>query len=274
MRQGMVLGADDYLRKPVDVEVLVAAVHAQFKKRERLMQTQELKLDALVRNIVHALPHEMHTPLHQIMGFAQLLTTDPDSHQAREFANHILDASTRLERLVENYLVFAQAELIANDPRESAKLRNHDLVNAEAIIRDVAYSCADKFNRQVDLSVTAAPGMLPIACENLTKIVGELIDNAFKFSAPGAPVVVHAGSHEDTQRFVIEIRDYGRGMSIQQIKSLGAYMQFDRALYEQPGVGLGFALARRLVELHDGEIEIHSEPSRGTQVKVSLPAPA
>ena len=270
MRQGMVLGADDYLRKPVEVDELVAAVHAQFKKRERLVQTQELKLDALVRNIVHALPHEMHTPLHQIMGFAQLLTTDPESHQAREFASHILDASNRLEHLIENYLVFAQAELIAHDPRESAKLRNHEPVDVEGIIRDVAFSCADKFNRHADLSINAQPAMLPIACENLTKIVGELIDNAFKFSKSGAPVIIQA-THAN-QHFVIEIRDYGRGMSTEQIKSMGAYMQFDRALYEQSGVGLGLALARRLVELHGGEMEIDSEPQRGTRVRLSFPA--
>ena len=272
MRQGMVLGADDYLRKPVEVDELVAAVHAQFKKRDRLAQTQELKLDALVKNIVHALPHEMHTPLHQIMGFAQLLTTDPDSPQAREFANHILAASTRLEHLIENYLVFAQAELIAHDPRESAKLRNHDPVEADGIVRDVANASADQYERVADLCVETQPGTVSIARENLTKIVGELIDNAFKFSKPGAPVMVNTSLDAEKKRYMIDIRDFGRGMTVEQIKSLGAYMQFDRALYEQPGVGLGLALARRLIELHDGEIEIQSEPDKGTRVRLILPS--
>jgi len=272
MRQGMELGADDYIRKPVEADELVAAVNAQIKKRERLAQTQDIKLDALVRNIIHALPHEMHTPLHQIMGFAQLLATDPDSRQAREFASHILDASSRLQHLVENYLVFAQAELIASDPQEAAKLRNHEPVEAEAVLRDVARICADEHDRLDDLCIDTQPGSLPIAQENLTKIVTELIDNAFKFSEAGAPVVVQAACENGC--FVIHIRDYGRGMSAEQIKSMGAYMQFDRTLYEQTGVGLGFALARRLVELHDGKIEIHSEPKKGTRVRLSLPLAA
>ncbi|MBE0688588.1 MAG: ATP-binding protein, partial [Anaerolineae bacterium] len=53
--------------------------------------------------------------------------------------------------------------------------------------------------------------------------------------------------------------------------SIGAYMQFDRALYEQQGVGMGFYLAKRMVELHGGEFEVHSGPGKGTGVQFTIP---
>ena len=65
----------------------------------------------------------------------------------------------------------------------------------------------------------------------------------------------------------------GRGFSPEQIASVGAYMQFDRKLHEQQGLGLGLTIARRLTELHGGTLALQSEPGVGTSVEVKLPRP-
>ena len=59
-------------------------------------------------------------------------------------------------------------------------------------------------------------------------------------------------------------------MTAEQIKSLGAYMQFNRALFEQQGLGLGFTLAQRLVELHSGKLRIESRPDQGTAIGIEM----
>ena len=67
------------------------------------------------------------------------------------------------------------------------------------------------------------------------------------------------------------VSDQGRGFSTEQITRVGAYMQFDRKMQEQQGLGLGLAIAKRLVELHGGTLSIVSEPSTGTVVTAKFP---
>jgi signal transduction histidine kinase len=96
-----------------------------------------------------------------------------------------------------------------------------------------------------------------------------LLDNACKFSDAGTTIVVRAWSEPD--RYVVQVTDRGRGMTPQQWESLGAYMQFDRRIYEQQGAGLGLVIAKRLTELHGGVIGFSSVPDKGTTVTVALP---
>jgi two-component system sensor histidine kinase/response regulator len=70
---------------------------------------------------------------------------------------------------------------------------------------------------------------------------------------------------------VLSVSDQGRGFSPEHISRVGAYMQFDRTLHEQQGLGLGLTIARRLTELHGGTLAIQSEKNAGTTVVVKLP---
>jgi signal transduction histidine kinase len=70
------------------------------------------------------------------------------------------------------------------------------------------------------------------------------------------------------QQWMLKITDQGRGMMGEQIKNIGAYMQFERERYEQQGSGLGLIIARLLTQLNDGELRIESIPNQGTAVTV------
>ena len=67
------------------------------------------------------------------------------------------------------------------------------------------------------------------------------------------------------------VSDQGRGFSTEHIAKVGAYMQFDRKMQEQQGLGLGLSIAKRLTELHGGTLAIHSGGDSKTTVTVRLP---
>ncbi|GAB4572489.1 MAG: hybrid sensor histidine kinase/response regulator [Anaerolineae bacterium] len=273
-RRGMELGADDYITKPFEPEDLLRAVQTQLAKRQSIEQHHATTLNLLKRNIIHALPHELRTPLGVIMGNAELLAMDAHAfgpEEVQQMAQAIVKHSRRLHNLFENYLIYAQIELIASDPVEREALRNHLIRDAGAIIEKGALEEAQAAvpPRTTDLQLSTIRIALRMSDDNLNKIVKELVSNACKFSKPGTPVIVQALREGDD--FVLSIRDQGHGMTTEQINQIGAYMQFDRRIYEQQGLGLGLFVTKRLVELHGGTLQIISAPEQGTEVRVRLP---
>jgi signal transduction histidine kinase len=104
------------------------------------------------------------------------------------------------------------------------------------------------------------------------KLIKELVHNAFKFSEARTPVRI--GGRRNGQAYTVSVQDQGRGMTAEQIADVGAYLQFERARHEQQGQGLGLTIARRLAELHRGQLSIESVPGQQTVVRVVFPMPS
>ena len=272
IRQGMELGVDDYLIKPVMPDDLYSAINVRLRKHERIAEKHENVLKELRQNIVYALPHEMRTPLHLILGFANMLEMNHKMAEPAEIlqsASAIFQAGQRLERLIENYLVCAQLEVIAADPDEQAMLQSNFTPQADEVIALTASNLAGAQARTDDLNLSLEAAALAISDESLNKLITELMDNALKFSEAGTPIMVR-GTREGA-RYLLSVEDRGRGMDAEQIQKIGAYMQFDRTFYEQQGLGLGLAIVLRLTELHGGEMRVESKKDHGTLIYCSLP---
>lgn len=273
IRRGMLSGAEDYIAKPVSPRDLLSSVEVQLQKRAILEEKHNSTLQLLRNNILYALPHELRTPLHLISGYAHLLEMDAgrsEPENVLESAHFIKMAAARLERLIENYLVFAQLELLHTNPDELQAAQNHIVKDCGTIIEEAASASAMVFDRSDDLQLDVCHLALRISEKNLYKVIFELADNAFKFSEPGTPVMI--SSKREADRLVIVVYDEGRGMAPEETEILGAYMQFGRELYEQQGVGLGFTVAKRLVELHGGAVKVDSLPGKGTAISMRFSA--
>src|SRR5690606_37742198 len=96
----------------------------------------------------------------------------------------------------------------------------------------------------------------------------ELVDNALKFSEMGTPVKV--SSWVDNESYHVTVRDGGRGMSDQEIERIGAYMQFQRHLYEQSGLGLGLIITKKYMQLFNGQFVINSVLNHFTEVTLTF----
>ena len=272
MRHGMTLGADDYLTKPFTFDELVGAVESRLKKKETVEQLSEKKLEDLRGNISLALPHELLTPLHGIMGLAALMeegyqTLKPE--EIHDYAKNIHEAGSRLNRLIENFLTYSRIELVSADAKKVEGLRQGALVATREIILDVASRLAGKYHRADEVMLQADEVSVLMQPDHFRKIIEELVDNAFKFSSQGAPVRVVALAR--AKQYTLSITDRGRGFTTEQISRIGAHMQFDRKYYEQQGSGLGLIICKRLAELYGGGLTVQSVAGQGTTVTVTLP---
>lgn len=272
MRHGMELGADDYLPKPFTTDALYAAVDARLKKAQTVRDEAERKLASLRDNISLMLPHELRTPLNGILAYGEMLATDSATLKAAEIAEmgHVIHQSgRRLERLIENFLIYAQLELVASDPKNINALRMGQTEHPASLIEKHAQAQAAQASRPQDLVLELSDVPVPMAEEYLAKIVDELVQNAFKFSKPGTPVRVQL--EENFNVAVLSVGDQGSGFSTEQIARIGAYMQFDRRMHEQQGLGLGLTIAKRLVALHGGTLSIESAKDHGATIVAKLP---
>jgi two-component system sensor histidine kinase/response regulator len=272
MRQGMNLGADDFLAKPFMLGELMAAVNARLKKQKIVAELSNHKLEQLRDSISLALPHELMTPLNGIIGFSSILISDHASLSSAdigEFAQHIHESAQRLQRVIENFLLYSQIELTAADPAKLAALRNSDPVTVKDFIPGSALKRAKNFKRQDDLSCNLEEACIQIQYPKLDKIIGELVDNACKFSNAGTTVVLHG--RVNGANYHLSVTDHGRGLTPEQISTLGAHMQFERKFYEQQGSGLGFAIAQRLTEVHGGALKVTSVPNQRTTIELTFP---
>lgn len=271
-RKGMELGADDYIVKPFSRTELLAAITCRLNKQTAIYQRTQEKLDNLRNSITLSLPHEMRTPLNGILGFSQMLMEESellDIESIKEMAEFIHISSQRLFHLIQKFLLYAELEIIATDPNRIHELQSqitdfptNNLIN---LVREKAKS----YDREADVQIEFYPCIIKIGENKISKIIEELIDNACKFSPSGTPITIK--NQIVNHHFSLTVGDRGRGMTLEQIAELGAYRQFERKLHEQQGSGLGLIIAKRLAELHGGQMSIHSQPQVQTLVTVILP---
>src|SRR4051812_18187426 len=176
MRHGMELGADDYLPKPFTIEALYAAVDARLKKAKTVREEAERKLADLRDNISMMLPHELRTPLNGILAYGEILTSDAATlppEEISEMGQVIYQSGKRLEHLVENFLIFAQLELLGSDPKKLESLLRTQTQSPVELIEKHARDQAHLANRPNDLFLEIADVIVPMSEDYLAKIVGE-----------------------------------------------------------------------------------------------------
>lgn len=273
IRYGMTLGADDYLTKPFNKEELLSAVNSRLEKQEEYNKKTEKKLQELRSNISYALPHEFRTPLSTILMSSSFITNRIE-HMSKDaiqqMSRKINLSAKRLHQLIENFLLYVQIETLSTNTEKLEQLKEKHTNKTKNIISQTAKFKALEMNREKDLLMEIENDHVYITDQSLEKITAELIDNAFKFSEKDSLVKITAQKTKDNSAYEIRFIDRGRGMNEEQIKKIGVYMQFDRKIYEQQGSGFGLTIAKRLTEMHKGNLYINSKYGEYTEIIISL----
>ncbi|MGB2926900.1 MAG: ATP-binding protein [Limnothrix sp.] len=277
VRRYMHAGANDCLPEPLSRQDLLATVHGCLQYQHQLEQQASQQLDQLRHNLTVALPHELRTPLQGIITSAELLSEYWDTlnrQDIQEITENISSSANRLNELIQKFLLYTQLDIASHQPENFNKWYSTVAGASELLITSLAETIAEKYGRRQDLVLNLCTAAIAIAEKWLSTLVEELVDNAFKFSDDQEEQVsqtVNITSRIRNDRWEIQVRDHGRGLTQAQIQNLGAYMQFDRLQFEQQGAGLGLAIAERIVKIYNGSMTINSTVNQGTTVTVSLP---
>lgn len=216
--------------------------------------------------------HELKTPLSVILSTVQLLehnkkaSNDTDSKFAR-YMNIIKQNSYRTVRLINSLLQISKIEAGYME----LHLQNVDVIK---LIREICLSISEylgqknitfEFKCNVDKFVSA------VDPEKMERILLNLLSNAFKFTEPGGKIIVEFFAESST--FTLSVRDTGAGIPNEKLDII--FERFGQArtphTKHHEGVGIGLSLVRKLIELHNGKIEVHSEIGKGTEFKVIIP---
>jgi PAS domain S-box-containing protein len=237
--------------------------------------TQEREIERMKSQFLSNISHELRTPLTPIKGYAEILgRRDVPPERMHQFAKGILESTARLERIVELLVDFSALEAGRLSPRARPVDLGVLLTTLAADWR--RRSPSHRIETVVDASLPRVLGDERL----LRRSLEELVDNAVKFSPDGGTVTLGARRTSvlrgEALRPAVEVSvaDEGIGIPAEDLPRIFSdFQQLDGSeTRSYGGLGLGLSFAQRIVEAHDGEIEVSSEPDHGTTVTITLPA--
>jgi signal transduction histidine kinase len=212
--------------------------------------------------------HELRTPLNAIIGFSQVLKQQmygPLNEKQADYVDDVLSSGQHLLNLINDILDLAKVEAGRMELQPSTFELPEVLENAMSMVRERATRQGIGLIVATDDSV----GAMEADERKVKQILFNLLSNAVKFT-PGGGKVTLAASAADGQ-VEISVHDTGVGISVEdQTRIFEEFYQVG-ASRTQEGTGLGLALTMRLVELHQGQLSVESEPGVGSTFTVTLP---
>jgi two-component system, sensor histidine kinase and response regulator len=273
VRQGMDLGADDYLTKPFTYKELLKAIETRLKRQQKVIGEYAKVKHELDTTVFATYYHEFNTPLHGILGGLNLLLNARDSFsevQIQELLASIQKSALRLNHSLANLMLFEEIKR-AEVYTELLTMFTNGYAKATWVqkVRTELLSMAKEiYNRTADVIINLEPVELKINQEYLQRLVLELVDNALKFSKAGHRVQVIGKRQNDG--YAIEVIDNGRGFRLDSLDEIAPFKQYNRKKFEQQGLGIGLYLVKRLAEFNEGQVKIASVEGEGTHVTVEL----
>ena len=235
--------------------------------------TREREVERMKTEFLSNISHELRTPLTPIKGYAEiLLRKELPVEKIRQFSSSILEATGKLERIVQLLVDFSAMEA------GRIQTRNADIDMSQMIGKVATDWQKRAANHQIECELEADLPEIVGDERLLVRTLNEVIDNAVKFSPDGGVVTLGArsyGGDDERPRFVeMKVTDHGIGISPEDLpKIFSDFHQLDGSeTRSYGGLGLGLAYVQRIIEAHEGEIQVSSDPKEGTVVKITLPA--
>ncbi|MBA4260953.1 MAG: hypothetical protein C0443_02720 [Comamonadaceae bacterium] len=218
-----------------------------------------------LRDISHALAHDLRTSLRHVASYAQMLG-DPvhagQPEQVARLALKVLDSSRRLQRLMESVSALARLQAVDLQP---------ETVDTARMVRSVIGEL-DERGGGVRVACSVAPGLPPIRADAalLRRVWQELLDNAWRHALSHAAPRIDVRCEAVPGGNAYFVHDNGLGFDPEKAAELFGLFQRAQGA-PTPGLGLGLAMVRRIVECHGGRVWATARPGEGASFGFSLP---
>ena len=228
--------------------------------------TEPQRLDAMRRDFVSNISHELRTPMGALCLLAETLAGETDPEVASRLAVRVQDEAIRLSDIMDDLLELSRIE--SNEASERSPVAiQHVISEALSRIKPVA----DEKQVSIETVLPALNLVVRADRRQLTSAVFNLLDNAVKYSDTHSLVRVTTQMGGDCVE--VEVRDRGYGIPLRHQKRIfERFYQVDQSRERTGGgVGLGLAIVRHVATNHGGEVKVESKVGEGSSFKLVLP---
>jgi signal transduction histidine kinase len=253
---------------PVEIATLGRAFNEMANSLERDARERD-RVERMKDDFVLTVSHELRTPVTVVKGFAEMLTAQRSSLNARQYeaAEVIAESSTQLQKMINDLLDLARSD--------AGKLRiERQPTPVRELLQRVGRQMRPHFDekdQQFSVSVEKDVPDVEADADRISQVLANLLTNANKYAPEGAQVKLSATRVGDEVEFAVI--DNGPGLNEEELDHV--FDRFWRAqsgeTQEVGGTGLGLAIAKSLVDLHGGAISANSTPGEGATFRFVLP---
>jgi signal transduction histidine kinase len=239
----------------------IGELAVNFNKMVRELQG----MDYMKKNFISNVSHEVKTPIAAITGFTEMLIDGGlEKEEENDYLLCIYNESIRLSRLCDNMMKVSQLD-------HQAILLNRRVFYVDEQIRKCIILLDEKWNeKNIDYELDLQKCKVSSDYDLLYQLWVNLIDNAIKFSEPGGKIYISAINDFNSNKIFVKIKDQGIGITEEKLhKIFEKFYQCEESHKEQ-GAGLGLSIAKRIVELVDGEIICNSKKNEGCEFIISI----
>lgn len=233
--------------------------------------TREAEMDAMKTAFLAKAAHELRTPLTSILGFTELLQKDAQaSDKQKEIFAIMARQGASLLRLVRDLLDLARIE--AQQSHERRQIPQSLSALTRLIVEEFRVPGDE---RKINLSLADHLPELRLDAGQYRQMLSNLLSNALKYSPAGTPILVSTERSEREGRsyLVLTVRDYGIGMSQEELARLGERFYRAQPQGSVTGTGLGLSVVQELMTAHGGFMEFESTPGQGTSARLWFALP-
>lgn len=267
--QAFAAGGIDYVTKPFQEAEVLARIENQLRiqrlQRQLIKQNEELtRSNRELEQFAYVVSHDLQQPLQSVTGFIRLLQLkyqDSLDQMAHEYLSRIHEAGDRMQRLIQDLLIYAQVE--QQSPDFQLLDGNHVLTQ---VLENLQSAIAEKH-----VSLLYQP--LPMITGNETQLIQlfqNLLSNAIKFVPVGTTPQIKITAEQQSLHWLFSIQDNGIGIEPQNLNQIFEIFQRTESAKHYPGTGIGLATCKKIVEYHQGRIWVTSQLNVGTTFHFTL----
>jgi len=225
----------------------------------------QMESERLRNSLLSAISHDLRTPLASLIGLAdtlQMIQPTPTGQQA-EVIQSMRDSAMRMNTLVGNLLDMARLE-------SGAVQLNRQWQPLEEVVGSALGACAPSLGtRPIKTDLSADLPLLQFDTVLMERVLVNVLENACKYTPAGSAIDIHA--HAETDSVVLRVDDVGPGLPPGREEAI--FDKFERGRRESatPGVGLGLAICRAIIQAHGGTIRGETRKEGGASFVITLP---